>query len=346
MRTLNNILVTGGAGFIGSNFIHFLFKQSDFKGKIINLDKMTYAGNPDNISDIQEEYGGARYYFEQIDINNYDAVLEVFQKYDIDTVVHFAAESHVDRSITGPKEFIYTNIVGTFNLLEAARTSWKEKEGVLFHHISTDEVYGSLEEGYFYENTKYNPNSPYAASKASSDHLVRAYHKTYGIPVTVSNCSNNFGPYQFPEKMIPLMVINIIEGKDLPVYGKGENIRDWLYVDDHCDAIWLILKKGSVGDTYNIGTDNQWKNIDLVNLLCEKVSKITEKPIEECKRLIKFTEDRLGHDLRYAVNADKFKKEFDWSTKNKFEDILELTIKWYLNNPNWIKRIKTGEYQK
>ena len=332
MRTLNNVLVTGGAGFIGSNFVHFLFAQSNFSGTVVNLDKLTYAGNLDNIADIQKEYGRTRYHFEQIDINNYDKVLKVFQKYDIDTVVHFAAESHVDRSITGPKEFIHTNIVGTFNLLEAARVHWKDREDVLFHHVSTDEVYGSLEEGYFYEDTKYSPNSPYAASKASADHLVRAYNKTYGMPVTISNCANNFGPYQFPEKMLPVMIINAVNGKKLPVYGKGENTRDWLYVEDHCDAIWTIVNKGREGEVYNIGTDNQWKNIDLINLLCEKISDITKNPVEDYKSLITFVADRPGHDLRYAINADKLKKELSWRSKYSFEETLDKTIRWYIDN--------------
>mgnify|MGYP001061282139 CR=1 FL=1 len=240
-RKLKNILVTGGAGFIGSNFIHYAFNETNFNGRIINVDKLTYAGSLDNLVELERELGGERYFFEKVDIGDFDKIKEIFKKYDIDTVVNFAAESHVDRSIFGPKDFVQTNIMGTFNLLEVARECWREKEReeFLFHHISTDEVYGSIEDGrYFYEDTAYQPNSPYSASKASSDHLVRAYYKTYGLPVTISNCSNNYGPYQFPEKLIPLMILNILEEKDLPVYGDGKNVRDWLHVEDHCSAIW------------------------------------------------------------------------------------------------------------
>jgi dTDP-glucose 4,6-dehydratase len=273
-RRLKNILVTGGAGFIGSNFIHFIFNQTKFNGRIINVDKLTYAGNLENLVEIDSEYGGERYFFEKADICDFDKIKEIFKKYDIDTVVNFAAESHVDRSIYGPRDFMQTNIMGTFNLLEVARECWreKEKEEILFHHISTDEVYGSIEEGgYFYEDTAYKPNSPYSASKASSDHLVRAYYKTYSLPATISNCSNNYGPYQFPEKLIPLMILNILEEKPLPVYGDGKNIRDWLCVEDHCLAIWKIINHGRVGETYNIGGENEWENIRLVNFLCEKI---------------------------------------------------------------------------
>ncbi|TFG92541.1 MAG: dTDP-glucose 4,6-dehydratase, partial [Candidatus Atribacteria bacterium] len=254
-RKLKNILVTGGAGFIGSNFIRYLFAKNSFKGKVINADKLTYAGNLENLKETDAQFRGKRYFFEKVDISDFDTINKVFQKYDIDTVVNFAAESHVDRSIFGPKDFIQSNIMGTFSLLEAARVCWgkMKQEAFLFHHVSTDEVYGSIEVGrYFFEDSTYQPNSPYSASKASSDHLVRAYFKTYGMPVTVSNCSNNYGPYQFPEKLIPLMILNILEEKELPVYGDGKNIRDWLYVEDHCSAIWEILNKGRCGETYNI----------------------------------------------------------------------------------------------
>ncbi len=345
-RKLSNIMVTGGSGFIGSNFIHFIFEKTDFKGILVNVDKLTYAGNPKNLSAIEDKYGNKQYFFEKYDIQDYDNIKKVWQKYNIDTIIHFAAESHVDRSISGPKDFIRTNIIGTFNLLEISREMWKERDDVLFHHISTDEVFGSLgDDGSFYEDTPYKPNSPYSASKASSDHLVRAYYKTYDLPMTISNCSNNYGPYQFPEKMIPLMILNALEGKSLPVYGDGSNIRDWLYVEDHCEAIWLILNKGRTGQTYNVGGDNEWKNIDMVNYLCEKISKITKFPVEEYKKLITFVKDRPGHDRRYAINCDKIKKKLGWSPKHDFEKGLEETIKWYMENKEWIDHVKSSEYK-
>ena len=348
-RKLENILITGGAGFIGSNFIHYLFKDNSFKGKIINVDKLTYAGNLENLQDIEKIYGGKRYFFEKADIGDFNKITALFQKYEIDTLINFAAESHVDRSIFGPKDFIETNIMGTFNLLEVARKLWKEvkKEEVLFHHISTDEVYGSVKDGdYFYECTAYQPNSPYSASKASSDHLVRAYNKTYGLPITVSNCSNNYGPYQFPEKLIPLMILNILEEKLLPVYGDGKNVRDWLYVEDHCSAIWHILKYGKVGETYNIGGENEWENIELVNMLCELIAQIKGKDKDYYKKLICFITDRPGHDRRYAINCDKLKKELGWHQSYKFENGLDETISWYLENKGWVERVKSGEYKK
>jgi len=338
-------MVTGGAGFIGSNFIHYLLKKTDFKGRVLNVDKLTYAGNLENLADIDKEFGNNRYYFEKIDIVDYEKVKMMFEKYNIDTIIHFAAESHVDRSIYGPKDFIYTNIIGTFNLLEAARQFWANRKDVLFHHVSTDEVFGSLEKGYFFEDTRYDPNSPYAASKASSNHLVRAYYKTYDLPVTISNCSNNFGPYQFPEKIIPLMIINALKGNELPVYGDGLNVRDWLYVDDHSSGIWLIINKGKSGEVYNIGADNQWKNIDLVNLLCVKIAEIIGDSPESYKRLIKFVKDRPGHDRRYAINADKIKRELGWKPRYSFEEAIEETIKWYINNKQWVERVETGEYK-
>jgi len=349
IRRLENILVTGGAGFIGSNFIHYVFKETAFCGKIINVDKLTYAGNLENLLETENKYGGERYFFERVDICDFDEIKKIFEKYDIDTVVNFAAESHVDRSIFGPKDFVQTNIMGTFNLLEVARECWRGKErgDILFHHISTDEVYGSIEEGkYFYEDTAYKPNSPYSASKASSDHLVRAYHKTYGLPVTVSNCSNNYGPYQFPEKLIPLMILNILEEKNLPVYGDGKNVRDWLYVEDHCQAIWEILNKGEVGEAYNIGGENEWENIKLVNFLCEKIAKVKGKDGDYYKRLITFVKDRPGHDRRYAINCDKIKSELDWSRQFDFEKGLDVTIRWYMNHQDWVDRVRSGEYRK
>lgn len=347
MRRLKNVLVTGGCGFIGSNFIRFIFGRNDFTGNIINLDKLTYAGNIENLSDIDKEFGGKRYFFIHGDIIDEQLVKEILLNYDIDTIVHFAAESHVDRSILGPRDFINTNIVGTFILLDVASKLWKGRKDVIFHHISTDEVYGSLDkEGYFYETTPYAPRSPYSASKAASDHLVRAYYHTYNLPVTLSNCSNNYGPYQFPEKLIPLMILNMLEEKELPVYGNGKNIRDWLFVDDHSEAIWLILKNGKIGESYNIGGENEWENIKLVEFLCEKMARIQNKPLNYYKRLIKFVKDRPGHDLRYAINCDKIKKELGWKQKVVFEEGIEITIRWYINNKDWVNNIKTGEYKK
>ena len=348
-RRLKNIFVTGGAGFIGSNFTHYVFKNTSFEGKIINVDKLTYAGNLENLAKIDDKYGGKRYFFERADIGDFDKIKEIFKKYDIDTIVNFAAESHVDRSIFGPKEFVQTNIVGTFNLLEVARECWRnmEKEEILFHHISTDEVYGSVEDGgYFYETTAYKPNSPYSASKASSDHLVRAYYKTYGLPITISNCSNNYGPYQFPEKLIPLMILNILKEKGLPVYGDGKNVRDWLYVEDHCSAIWKILNRGKTGETYNIGGENEWENIKLVNFLCEKIGQLQGKGKDYYKKLITFVKDRPGHDRRYAINCDKIKQKLSWRQKFNFEEGLNMTIKWYMDNKSWVDRVRSGEYRK
>jgi dTDP-glucose 4,6-dehydratase len=347
-RRLENILITGGAGFIGSNFIHYVFRETMFGGKIVNVDKLTYAGNLENLVEIENKYGGERYFFERVDICDFDEIKKIFEKYNIDAVVNFAAESHVDRSIYGPKDFVQTNIMGTFNLLEVARECWKEKEKeeILFHHISTDEVYGSIEDGgYFCETTAYKPNSPYSASKASSDHLVRAYYKTYGLPVTISNCSNNYGPYQFPEKLISLMILNILEEKALPVYGDGKNIRDWLYVEDHCSAIWEVLNKGVVGETYNIGGENEWENIKLVNYLCEKIAEIEGKDRDYYKKLITFVKDRPGHDRRYAINCDKIKSKLGWQRQFDFEKGLVTTIKWYMNHQDWVDRVRSGEYK-
>ncbi len=342
------ILVTGGAGFIGSNFIRFLFEKVNYKGKVINVDSLTYAGNLENVADIADEYGGSQYFFEKVDICNYQAVDAVFGNYRPDCVIHFAAESHVDRSIHGPKDFIYTNIVGTFNLLEASRRWWDgDYDARRFHHISTDEVYGSLgETGYFYETTPYDPRSPYSASKASSDHLVMAYYHTYGLPVTISNCSNNYGPYQFPEKLIPLMILNMVDEKPLPVYGDGKNIRDWLFVEDHCLGVWLVVNRGKVGQTYNIGGENEWTNIDLVNRLCEIVAGKTGKSRDFYKKLITFVKDRPGHDRRYAINCDKIKKELGFAQTVDFTQGLEKTVDWYLHNTEWVSRVKSGEYRK
>lgn len=345
---MKNILITGGYGFIGSNFIRYIFEKTDFDGKIINYDKITYAANPLNLADIESKYA-KRYIFVKGDIKDYKRLLEVFSKYEIDTVVHFAAESHVDRSILGPKDFIETNINGTFSLLEVSL----KKSVKRFHHISTDEVYGSLgRTGCFYETTPYSPRSPYSASKASSDHLVRAYYYTYELPVTISNCSNNYGPYQFPEKLIPLMITNAINGKNLPIYGDGKNIRDWLYVEDHCSAIWLILNKGKVGETYNIGGECEKKNIDVVKTICREIEKVlppkNNKNLKGKKYvdLITFVKDRPGHDRRYAINCDKIKKELGWKQNYNFDEGIRKTIKWYIENKKWIENIKTGDYRK
>lgn len=345
MRRLKNIMITGGAGFIGSNFIHDLFNKTEFDGVAINVDKLTYAGNLENLADIDARYGGARYFFEKVDITDHDAIVSLFGKYDIDAIVHFAAESHVDRSIFGPGDFIRTNILGTFTLLECARESWKDRHDVLFHHVSTDEVYGSLGGGYFYESTAYDPRSPYSASKASSDHLVKAYCHSYGLPITMSNCSNNYGPYQFPEKLIPLMILNMKEGKPLPVYGDGKNIRDWLYVDDHNRALWMILNNGRTGETYNIGGDNEWENIKLVHVLCEKMAGLSDRNGNDYKKLITFIKDRPGHDRRYAINCDKIKNELGWRQHVGFDEGLDKTIGWYLNNEKWIAHVMDGSYK-
>ncbi|MCP4629747.1 MAG: dTDP-glucose 4,6-dehydratase [bacterium] len=341
---MQNILITGGCGFIGSNFIRYLLRREDFQGRIINVDKLTYAGNPENLTDIEGEFP-ERYVFINGDICLADKMAEVFDAHGIDTVCHFAAESHVDRSIVSPDAFIQTNIVGTFNLLELARNH--QDRLVLFHHVSTDEVFGSLgPDGYFIEETPYKPNSPYSASKASSDHLVRAYHKTYGLPITISNCSNNYGPYQFPEKLIPLMILNAIDGKPLPVYGDGKNVRDWLYVTDHCKAIWKIMTDGNRGETYNIGGNNEVENIKIVENICDILDEIVEDDSPKPHRqLITFVQDRPGHDRRYAINFSKLRRELGWVPKESFESGIRKTISWYLNNMKWVSRVKSGAYR-
>ena len=346
MRKLSSILVTGGAGFIGSNFLRYLFSLPDFTGTVINVDKLTYAGNPENLTDIEERFDGKRYFFEKVDICDFDRIKELFQKYPVDTVVHFAAESHVDRSIFGPKDFIQTNIVGTFTLLETARLSWQDRNDVIFHHVSTDEVFGSLgSTGFFTETTPYDPKSPYSASKASSDHLVRAFHHTYGLPVTISNCSNNFGPFQFPEKLIPLIILNILEEKSLPVYGDGKNVRDWLFVNDHSRALWLILNKGENGETYTIAGDNEWSKLDLVYLLCENIASMMSKHKDHYKKLITFVKDRPGHDRRYAIDCSKIKEKLGWSYSLDFSESLDKTIRWYMENQELVRRVQSGEYR-
>ncbi|GHU46863.1 dTDP-glucose 4,6-dehydratase [Spirochaetia bacterium] len=352
IRKLTNILVTGGAGFIGCNFIRFLLNDAhEFKGRIINLDALTYAGNFESLGDINDKYGGERYFFEQGNICDGDFVPTMFKKYEIDTVVHFAAESHVDRSILGPEAFIKTNVMGTFNVLDTARKAWKNTDGsirrdVLFHHISTDEVYGSLgETGYFTETTPYAPRSPYSASKASSDHLVMAYYHTYGLPITLSNCSNNYGPYQFPEKLIPLMILNMLEGKPLPVYGDGKNIRDWVFVEDHNRAVWTIMQNGGAGENYNIGGENEWENITLLEMLITIVSKKANLDPEKVRSTITKVKDRPGHDRRYAIDCSKIKRELQWKHHYDFEEGLRKTVEWYLEHTGWIDHIKSGAYK-
>lgn len=407
-RKLKNILVTGGAGFIGSNFIRFLFsEESGFSGNVINVDVLTYAGNLESLEDVSERFGTSaseagstalanasraanvvsasgstsagggvpRYFFERADICDRAQIERIFKQYDIDTVVHFAAESHVDRSILGPEEFVSTNVMGTFTLLDVAKNFWqntgadtsggnasesatyggnatasnpsgKMRDDVLFHHISTDEVYGSLgATGYFTETTPYDPRSPYSASKASSDHLAMAYAHTYGLPLTLSNCTNNYGPYQFPEKLLPLMIANIRDGKPLPVYGKGENIRDWIYVEDHNRAVWLIMREGKTGEKYNIGGENEWQNIKLLHKVIELEAAELGKNASDIEKQITFVTDRPGHDLRYAIDCTKIKTELGWQRKVSFEEGLAQTIRWYLSHNEWLENVRSGAYK-
>jgi len=341
---MKNMLVTGGCGFIGANFIRYLLEESDFEGRVVNVDALTYAGNPENLAGIEEDFP-ERYIFVKGDICDREAMANVFDDHGIDTICHFAAESHVDRSIVGPDAFIQTNIVGTFSLLEAARNHQDQVQ--LFHHISTDEVFGSLgPEGLFTETTPYQPNSPYSASKASSDHLVRAYHKTYGLPATISNCSNNYGPYQFPEKLLPLIILNAFEGKPLPVYGDGLNIRDWLYVRDHCTAIWTIMKNGKRGETYNIGGNTEMENIGIVEMVCDILDDLPLPKLDHPRReLITFVKDRPGHDRRYAIDVTKLRKMLKWMPEESLETGVQKTIQWYLKNQEWVNRVQSGEYQ-
>jgi dTDP-glucose 4,6-dehydratase len=374
-RALTNILVTGGSGFIGGNFIRLLLEDiPEFKGRIINLDSLTYAGNIESLADIEAKFGVAtpnpRYIFELEDISDRQGVERIFRLYAIDTVVHFAAESHVDRSILGPEAFIKTNVTGTYTLLETARAVWLEdpspasftpltpgsppafpggsfRKDVLFHHISTDEVYGSLgASGSFRETTPYSPRSPYSATKAAGDHLVMAYHHTYGLPVTLSNCSNNYGPYQFPEKLIPFMILCMLKGKPLPVYGDGKNIRDWVHVEDHNRAVWAILNGGKNGEKYNIGGENEWENIRLLMTLIDIVSEKAGLDPAELRSSITFVKDRPGHDRRYAIDCSRIKRELGWDRRIAFEEGLARTADWYITHSEWIEHIRSGVYRR
>ncbi|MBU0620493.1 MAG: dTDP-glucose 4,6-dehydratase [Gammaproteobacteria bacterium] len=342
---MNKILVTGGAGFIGSAVVRQFINDTDHS--VVNVDKLTYAGNLQSLASVSDN---PRYRFEQVDICDAAEVARVFREHRPDAIMHLAAESHVDRSISGPAAFIQTNIVGTYTLLEAARTHWNGldaagKAAFRFHHISTDEVYGSLgETGFFTEDMPYEPNSPYSASKASSDHLVRAWHHTYGLPVVTTNCSNNYGPYHFPEKLIPLVILNAVAGKPLPIYGKGDNIRDWLYVDDHARALRLVLDKGVPGETYNIGGWNEKTNLEVVQSICATLDELHPQGAPHAK-LITYVADRPGHDMRYAIDANKIARELGWKPQENFESGLRKTVEWYLANTDWVKGVTSGEYQ-
>ena len=344
MEFKRNILITGGAGFIGSHVVRlFVTKYPEYH--IINLDKLTYAGNLANLADIEQQ---PNYTFVKADICDFEKILELFRQHSIDGVIHLAAESHVDRSIKDPFTFAQTNVMGTLSLLQAAKVSWDgQYDGKRFYHISTDEVYGALKfDGTFFtETTKYDPHSPYSASKASSDHFVRAFHDTFGMPTLVTNCSNNYGPYQFPEKLIPLFINNIRHNKPLPVYGKGENVRDWLYVVDHARAIDLIFHNGKVAETYNIGGFNEWKNIDLIRVLIKTVDRLLGRPEGASEKLITYVTDRAGHDLRYAIDSTKLKNELGWEPSLQFEEGIEKTVKWYLDNQEWLDQVTSGDYQ-
>ena len=340
---MKGLLVTGGAGFIGSNFIRYLLEESDFAGKVVNVDKLTYAGNLENLAGIETKFP-ERYVFVRADIADSEVVEAAILHHEVDAICHLAAESHVDRSIAAPEDFIQSNIVGTFRLLELAR---KHRERIRrFHHVSTDEVFGSLgPTGAFREDTPYAPNSPYSASKAASDHIARAYHQTYGLPITVSNCSNNYGPYQFPEKLIPLLIANAVEGKPLPIYGDGLNVRDWLFVGDHARALWTILKKGRIGETYNIGGRSEKTNLQVLDALCEVLAHRAPRKDFSYRELKTFVPDRPGHDRRYAMDCLKLELELDWRPEESFESGLDKTVQWYLSNAEWVRRVQNGEYR-
>ncbi|QYK54508.1 MAG: dTDP-glucose 4,6-dehydratase [Fimbriimonadaceae bacterium] len=337
------ILVTGGCGFIGANFLNlYVPKLRDVQ--FLNLDALTYAGNPLSLQSISD---AENYEFRRVNLADSDATAQVVSEFQPTHIVHFAAETHVDRSIKYPRDFLNANIIGTFNLLEAARQTWGENyEGKVFHHVSTDEVFGELgETGLFSETTPYAPNSPYSASKASSDHMVRAWQHTYGLPIKITNCSNNYGPYQFPEKLIPLMSLNALAGKPLPVYGTGANIRDWLFVGDHCEAIFKVMTEGKVGETYNVGGNSERTNLQVVHALCESVADITNQSVDQVKSQITFVPDRPGHDFRYAIDASKIQKDLDWKPSQTFEKGLHQTVKWYHENTDWVESVKSGDYQ-
>lgn len=341
MTYSKSILITGGAGFIGSHLVRLMVRKYP-SYRIVNLDKLTYAGNLENLKDVDQM---PNYAFVKADITDVEAIKKVFQDFEITDVIHLAAESHVDRSIEGPMDFVMTNVVGTVNLLQCARDAWKESEGNIFHHVSTDEVYGSLgETGLFEETTAYDPRSPYSASKASSDHFVQAFHHTYGLPVKLSNCSNNYGSHQFPEKLIPLMINNIVKKKPLPVYGTGSNIRDWLWVVDHAAAIDRIFHDGKLGESYNVGGLNEWTNLDLVHYLCDLMDSKLGREKGESRQLITFVTDRKGHDMRYAIDATKIERDLNWKPSVTFEEGLERTVDWYLENQDWIDSVTSGEY--
>jgi len=349
---MNKVIVTGGAGFIGANYIHTLFADQGFEGQILNLDKLTYAGNLESLQNVKALYGGSRYFFEQADICDSAKINSIVKQFEPDTMVCFAAESHVDRSIDGPMDFVHTNLVGTAVLLSAALEHFRSldeaaKQAFRFHHVSTDEVYGSLgESGMFTENTPYDPSSPYSASKAGSDHLVRAWNRTFGLPVTISNCSNNYGGYQFPEKLIPLMILNCLQHKPLPVYGKGLNVRDWLFVIDHCHAINTIIRQGKIGETYNIGGHNEMKNIDIVTTICRLLDEMQpSEKLGSYTELITYVKDRPGHDLRYAIDAGKIQAELGWVPAETFATGIRKTVAWYLENRQWWQNIQNNSYQ-
>lgn len=342
MEYTKNILITGGAGFIGSHLVRRMVNEYP-NYRVINFDKLTYAGNLKNLEDVE---GASNYVFVKGDICSQQDVKNVFDEYNVSDVIHLAAESHVDRSIEGPMDFVMTNVVGTVNLLQVAKSAWRNFEGHVFHHVSTDEVFGSLgDEGLFEETTAYDPRSPYSASKASSDHFVRAFYHTYGLPIKISNCSNNYGSHHFPEKLIPLMINNILHKKELPVYGKGDNVRDWLWVVDHVRAIDAIFHKGRVGESYNVGGLNEWKNIDLVRYLCRLMDEKLGREKGESEQLIKFVVDRAGHDRRYAIDARKLEREIGWKPSVTFEEGLNKTVDWYLENQEWIDNITSGSYR-
>ena len=336
-----NLLITGGAGFIGSNLIHHVIGREEVS-KLVNLDCLTYAGRLENLAGVARH---PKYVFEQVDLRDKTAVLEVVQRHTITHVMHLAAESHVDRSITGPGDFVHTNVVGTFNLLEACRATWLDatrsaQPATRFHHVSTDEVYGSLgPTGFFTETTPYAPNSPYSASKASSDMLVRAYHHTYGLPTVITNCSNNYGPFQFPEKLIPVVIQSVLARKPVPIYGDGMNVRDWLYVRDHAEALWLVLTRGRGGETYNIGGHNEWANLHIVQQICDLIDEMAPQLGGDSRKLMTFVKDRPGHDRRYAIDATRIKDELGWLPAHKFEQGIRETVRWYLDNQDWVRSV-------